>query len=297
MNDPTPGATGDPRAVRSILPLALRLARQWWPQLAALAAAGGVVAATVTGALGVGDALERGLKSLALARLGRIDVAVLSDDFFRAALAVELGLSMGPDDAGFPSARLVPALVIEAAVESAATADGQRRGGRATVLACDDPAALGFALPPELLEPDAVAVNAVLAESLGLRVGDPLVLRFADRSSVPADSPLGRRTGGSSGKRLRVGQVLPGTPQAIDARRRRSPSRSWWPRSRRFRESCVRGTSPTRSSRSPIGRQQMRRLSRACPRGFGSDCDPRSRITDSRWRQPQAGRRGRHRCG
>ena len=79
--------------------------------------------------------------------------------------------------------------------------------------------------------------------------------------------------------------------------RRRSPSRSWWPRSRRFRESCVRGTSPTRSSRSPIGRQQMRRLSRACPRGFGSDCDPRSRITDSRWRQPQAGRRGRHRCG
>ena len=209
MNDPTPGATGDPRAVRSILPLALRLARQWWPQLAALAAACGVVAATVTGALGVGDALERGLKSLALARLGRIDVAVLSDDFFRAALAVELGLSMGPDDAGFPSARLVPALVIEAAVESAATADGQRRGGRATVLACDDPAALGFALPPELLEPDAVAVNAVLAESLGLRVGDPLVLRFADRSSVPADSPLGRRTGGSSGKRLRVGQVLP----------------------------------------------------------------------------------------
>ena len=76
--------------VRSLAGLALGLAARWWPQLVALAAACLVVATTITGALGVGDVIQAGLHRLAIGRLGRIDAAVLSDGFFRRALADEL---------------------------------------------------------------------------------------------------------------------------------------------------------------------------------------------------------------
>ena len=204
--DATDAIAREPRAVRAILPLAVKLVRCWWRQLAALAAACGVVAATVTGALGVGDGMARGLRTLAVARLGRIDSAVLGDDFFSVGLVDRMNADAGPE----PAARLVAAIVIEATVEIAADAGGRsRRTAPATVLGCDDPAAMGFAPPPPALAPDAVAVNAVLAESLGLGVNDPLILRVAGRSAVPADSPLGRRTAAATGRRLRVGAVLP----------------------------------------------------------------------------------------
>jgi putative ABC transport system permease protein len=197
------------RAAGSLPSLALGLARQWWPQLAALACGCGVVAATIAGAVGVGDAMQRGLAGLAVARLGRIDAAVMGDDFFRARLADELAADGRAVSA--PPARLVPAVVLEAAVDAAGSPDGRRRTCRTTLLACDDPVALGFEPPPGPLEPDCVAINPVLAEALSVRVGDFIVLRIADRSEVPADSPLGRRTGRATGRRLRVGQLLEAT--------------------------------------------------------------------------------------
>ena len=45
----------------SIFGLATSLARQWWPQVAALAVACGVVATTIAGALSVGGAMQTGL--------------------------------------------------------------------------------------------------------------------------------------------------------------------------------------------------------------------------------------------
>jgi len=194
-----------PRAVRGTVPLAARLASRWWRQLAALGAACGVVATTITGALGVGDGMNRGLESLAFARLGRIDAAVVADDFLTTLLVDRMQADAGHEAA----TRLVAAIVIEATVETAADAGAARRSSSATVLGCDDPAALGFAPPPPALAADGVVINAALAESLGLGVGDALILRIAGRSAVPADSPLGRRTAAASGKRLRVEAVLP----------------------------------------------------------------------------------------
>ena len=210
MNTTGSNAARRLRPVHSLPAVALRLARQWWPQLAALACGCGVVAATITGAVGVGDAMQRGLARLAVARLGRIDAAVLADDFFRAGLADELarGMQEGGAEAALP-VHLVPAVVLEAAVDAAERPDGRRRSCRTTLLGCDDPAALGFASPPEPLEPESVAVNRVLAEAIGVRVGDFVVLRIPSRSEVPADSPLGRRTSSSTGRRLRVDQLLP----------------------------------------------------------------------------------------
>lgn len=188
-------------AMRSLVGLALALARQWWPQLAALAMACGVVATAVTGALGVGDGIREGLVRLAIGRLGRIDAAVLADGFVRRELAAEIAAG----DAG-PRLSCTPALVLP--VTAAA---GGRRGAvaAATLVACDDPAALGFVPPPPPLEPDTVLINAPLAAAAGIAAGDDVVLRLPVRSAVPADSPLGRRTNETVGRRLRVKAVLP----------------------------------------------------------------------------------------
>jgi putative ABC transport system permease protein len=194
------------RPVRSIVGLALRCTRAWWPQLAALAAASGIVSATIAGALGVGDAITRGLLDVARGRLARIEAAVIGEDFFRAELAREIGSCLAESDA---PAAAVPAIVLGITVEAAGR-DGQpRRAARATLLACDDPAAFGFAPPPPPLANDTVFVNGPLAEVLGLKAGDPVVARAAERSAVPADSPLGRRSGDSMSRRLTVAAVLP----------------------------------------------------------------------------------------
>ncbi|NBW97401.1 MAG: hypothetical protein EBR28_11905 [Planctomycetia bacterium] len=153
-----PAKSGQP--VVSLIGLALRLARQWWRQLAALAAACGVVAATISGALGVGAAVERGLLRLALERLGGIEAAVVGEDFFRRDLARELAA-----DADMP---LVPALVVEAVVETPADGKTAARSRRAVVLGCDEAAALGFAGEAPDLANDQVAVNAPLAAALGI---------------------------------------------------------------------------------------------------------------------------------
>jgi hypothetical protein len=207
MTPVVPRQSSMPAPARSLAAVAMRLTRQWWPEVAALAAACGVVAATIAGAVGVGDALSRGLRQLAIARLGGIDSAVLSDDFFRAALAGEMAAS-----AATGGAAIVPAIVLEASIERATDGGGsdtRPAAVRTTLLACDDPARLGFAGTIAAIDGGGVAVNAVLAESLGTAVGDSVVLRIAKRSDVPADSPLGRRTADASSRRLRVVQILP----------------------------------------------------------------------------------------
>ena len=189
-----------PPPVGSLGRLAITLARQWWPQVVALAAACGVVATTITGAVSVGSSLERGLRSLALERIGRVEAAVVGSSFFTAGLVDRLAAAAAD---GGPR-HVVPAIVMPVTVS-----DGRGGTSRAMLLACDDPAALGYEPAPPPLAADAVLVNGPLADAVGLTPGDPLVLRLPRRSSVPADSPLGRRTGASDGRRLSVAAVLP----------------------------------------------------------------------------------------
>jgi hypothetical protein len=188
--------------VRSLVGLARGLAAKWWPQLLALAAACAVVATTITGALGVGDAIQAGLRRLAVGRLGRIDAAVLGDGFFRRSLAAELAAAGGAEPLQLAcTAALVLPITLAATTEGAATS-------RATLLACDDPAGLGFEPPPPPLEEATVLLNGRLASALGVTAGDTVVLRLPKRSAVPADSPLGRRVPESVGRRLRVAAVV-----------------------------------------------------------------------------------------
>ena len=204
---PGSGAVG---AAGSIPALAWSLARQWFFQLAALTAACAVVAATIAGALGVGDALQGGLRALALERLGGIVATVVADDFVRADLARDFkraDLAREGNRGAGPA--LIPAIVLEVALDAPASSGRDPRSARATLLACDQPAAIGFDPEAPAVGRDEVAINEVLARNLGVSIGETIVLRIAKRSEVPADSPLGRRTMESLGRRLRVVAVLP----------------------------------------------------------------------------------------
>ena len=183
----------------SLTRLALILARQWWLQLGALAAACGVVAMTIAGAACVGRGLEAGLRNLALGRVGRIEAALVGEHFFTADLAERL--RAGLDDRG--PAAIVPAIVMPVTVSAGGST------AAATLLACNDPAGLGFEPVPPPLAPAGILVNPPLATTLGLAGGEAVVLRLPRRSTVPADSPLGRRSDDSDGRRLTVTGVLP----------------------------------------------------------------------------------------
>jgi len=197
------GAASRPPA-RSLGGLGLALARQWWPQVAALAAACGVVTTAVVGAIGVGDRIQQGLLDLAVDRLGRIEAAVIADGFFRGGLADDM--TRADSDGSEPAARLVPAVVMPAIISAASRSEAHVRS---TLLACDDPAALGFEPAPPPLGEGAVVVNVAAAAAAGIAAGDAIVLRIPERSAVPADSPLGRRTGESRGRRVVVSAILP----------------------------------------------------------------------------------------
>jgi len=198
--------TAATRGVRSVTGLARKLARQWWPQMAALSLACGVVTATIVGSLGVGDGVQRGLAQLARERLGGIQAAVLAADVFTDRLTERVATGLRNQT----GATAVPAIVLEVTVEAGTGGPSTR----ATLLACDDVAPLGFGTawsdrPPPSAAGSGVSINQPLATSLAVGPGDAIVLRIPRRSEVPADSPLGRRDAGSDGRRLRVAAVLP----------------------------------------------------------------------------------------
>jgi ABC-type lipoprotein release transport system permease subunit len=178
----------------SLPALAWKLLTAWSRQLLALAAAAAVVAATVAGALGVGDSLTGGLERLALARLGGITAAVVADEPFSVARAADV------------EPPLLPSLVLAVSLESTAE---RPRAAPATLLACDDPGRLGFDPPPPAVPAGGIVINAPLALALGVTVGDAVVLRVAAPADVPADLPLGRRDGDPVGRRVRVAAILP----------------------------------------------------------------------------------------
>jgi hypothetical protein len=191
--------------VRSLGGLIAALSVAWWPRLAAVAAAAAVVATAIAGSLGVGDSLRRGLRDLAVARLGRIEAAVVADEPFGPGLAAGLQAAAASGERAL--GQLVPAVVLQVAVEHAAA--GRNVSARATLLACDDPAGLGFVPHPPAITAEGVWLNAPLAAALAARAGDAVVLRVPRPSAVPADSPLGRRTADTGGRRLAVTALLP----------------------------------------------------------------------------------------
>lgn len=187
------------------------------------AVAFGVAAATavLAGALVVGDSMRGSLRDIVLERLGRIDQVLVVDRFFRAELAEEVAREgkLAEQDA-----TAIAVLYLTGSVEHA---ESHRRASGVNFLGCDqsfwdlgDPQTakdIRSFMPGE----GEVVLNQTLADELGVtgvpRPGVDLdmverhevLLRLPRQQSVPADSPLGRKTETVDTVRLVVVGIVP----------------------------------------------------------------------------------------
>ncbi len=169
-----------------------------------------VACAVLTGALIVGDSIRESLRAIARDRLGKVDIALLSGRPFPAALAGKLA------DRPRLAARFEPpaaALLLRGSASAPRPDGGGRRIGGVSVIGVD---AVGLDLitPPAGARPEeprgrGAIVNRRLAEDLGLRPGDPLVLRLLAASPVPREFLAGKREDASRSIRFDVAGVVP----------------------------------------------------------------------------------------
>ena len=148
-----------------------------------------VATTALTGALLVGDSMRGSLRDLALERLGHIDYALLAAHFFRSDLTTEL-----------PGGH-APAILLNGSARHAATqalAAGVQIQGIDTRFAALFPKggpALRDALKPAPDQPfPALVVSASLQRSLGLELGDAVLLSLERPSPTYRESLFGRRT-------------------------------------------------------------------------------------------------------
>src|SRR5215469_5977451 len=144
-----------------------------WRMNVAVALGVAVGTAVLTGALLIGDSVRGSLRHLMLDRLGRIDAVLVSDHTFNAALATELDATPDFSDE-FESA--APAILLEGSVSQP---DSGARASRVTLLGITDAFwKLGSGGPARPVTEGEVVLNEPLAEELGVKAGDNIVVRL-----------------------------------------------------------------------------------------------------------------------
>jgi putative ABC transport system permease protein len=174
-----------------------------------LAVAFGVTAATavLTGALLVGDSMRGSLRDLTLDRLGRIDQVLVAQRFFDGKLADQAKDSQA---FGQSFSEALPAIILRASFENA-DIDPPLRANQVTLIGCDERFfSLGSGGPAEAIEDGRVVLNQIVADQLGVEGTDQqILLRLPRITTIPADSPLGRKDETIERTRLKVGEVIP----------------------------------------------------------------------------------------
>ena len=162
-----------------------------------------VATAVLVGALVVGDSVRGSLRALTLERLGRITHAVAPGRPFRAELASEVAQRLGDGKAE-------PIFTLRATLSH--RAEGQtRRASGATLIGCRrDFWSLGDSpiKPEEFSAASGALLTVELANELGVKAGEDLVVRVATADPLPADSPLGEKSDTTASVRVRVDQVI-----------------------------------------------------------------------------------------
>jgi ABC-type lipoprotein release transport system permease subunit len=204
------------------LRLCLRNLTYHWRGNSAVALGVAVGTAVLTGALLVGDSLRGSLRELTLRRLGWVDQAMVTPDFFRQEVADELR-SAGAAE------RVAPALLLQGTAARAPASEAAPPGPTArhvSILGVDEAFGIDeswwgtednevFLLRTPM--PGTVTLNRALAEALGVDAGDRVALRLQKPSAVPRESLLGRKEAGEvvDDWTLPVGRVL-GEADAAD---------------------------------------------------------------------------------
>ena len=208
-------------------PLRLTLASLVYHRRSNFAVACGVAVCTavLAGALLVGDSMRESLRRLTLDRLGRIDEALVTGHFFRAALADETGgeadipvcpatqkgesiSEQGGRQECLPHPLFAPAILLQVSLENA-DPQSPRRANRVELIGCDERFwQLGGGQPQRLPGPREIVLNQPAAERLGLRVGDAVLFRLPMLATIPADSALGRKRETVRTQRVTVSEII-----------------------------------------------------------------------------------------
>ncbi|HUU91339.1 MAG TPA: ABC transporter permease, partial [Phycisphaerae bacterium] len=161
---------------------------------------GAAVATTVlVGALVVGDSVRWSLRRMALARLGKTELALVAPErFVRPALAEELSGECA-----------APAAAVLQVRGMAARLDGAARVTDVQVLGVDEHFwAMGDARPPLAAGSKAAAViNERTARALRVKAGDRIFVRLQKPTAVSLDVPFSGETEGAEGYHLPVTAV------------------------------------------------------------------------------------------
>ncbi len=177
---------------------------------ASVAAGVAVTTAVITGALLVGDSMRGSLRDLALGSLGRIDQVLIAEHPFR-----EQGLLA--EDAKVEAA---PLLLTQGSALFR-TGDGDiRRAAQLQVLGVNDQ--FWKLAEPQMTPPiergNQIALTADVAQELGVKVGDAVLLRIPIVKTIPADSTLGEKEETAATRRLTVAAILEADVDASLAR-------------------------------------------------------------------------------
>ena len=155
--------------------------------------------AALIGALLVGDSVRGSLQDMALARLGRTDVALASSDrFVRAKLAMEIA-----------SASAQTAAVLQLS-GTASASDAAARANQVQVLGVDEKFWRLADQPPSFkdISADAIVLNDALAQQLKAKADDTVLLRVQKPSLLSRDAPISPQEDLSLAMRLKVQSVV-----------------------------------------------------------------------------------------
>jgi hypothetical protein len=181
--------------------LLLRNLRYYWRTNLAVVAGVATAVAVLAGALLVGQSVRASLRDLVVQRLGKTDVVVASDRFFREDLAAGF-VSIG--DAG--SATSCPLIRLRGVL---AHARDSRRTRTVQVYAVDERFWRFHGAARQGPEGRAAFVGGDLADALAVQPGDDLLLRIESAGWIPRESLYGKREEAGRTLRLTCEAVLP----------------------------------------------------------------------------------------
>jgi ABC-type antimicrobial peptide transport system permease subunit len=159
--------------------------------------------AVLAGALLVGDSVRASLRDLALARLGQADFVITASGFFREQLAADLQ-SHDQFAANFHGA--CPIIALEGAVTRD---ENNARAGGVQVYGVDDRFWKFHGAKVQTPEGNDVLISQSLAQELGAKSGETIVLRIEKPSAIPVESLHGRKDQLGATVRFTVREALP----------------------------------------------------------------------------------------
>jgi len=187
-----------------------------------------VGSAVLIGALVVGDSVRGSLRELALARLGKVELAAATGErLFRTQLAADLQIALAQGAAGIPTACSTASVLDLPGV--AIAEGGAARANHLHVLGVDDrfwalairppsfaniptnqvvPFGGGLFPQTNSIAPEAVVLSEALAAQLHAKPGDSVLLRIQKPTQLSGDAPLAPEEETAAPMRLRVQAIV-----------------------------------------------------------------------------------------